>query len=432
MRYEQEMLEKIMYYDREGIISTFPLYVYRTKGSISRKALEAAVGYAIQCHPRFGCRLAEDAKGPYLETNPEQPIIPELDPDEMFFYGDESNHYYPWIVGIHENEIIYTGFHGIADGIGATIFMRTVLYYYFKEQGIECDPGKAVTLQDVTPEYLERDTECTIRKNGTEDRPASYQPKPLQPSVFSEDLLEEPKSCAVHNIAINLSDVRKKSAEYEVSQFAVVITYVAQAVCDVLPGEENVVLLNIVTDMRRALNSITTHNCLMTVPVICSQHDLTGQSDRDVCKMFRSSLDQGYNRDEALHSCFNSVITESKIGGSKEYLAGAAAQISQRFGLNLPTASVAYTHLTRTGFSDELLGLLDDAYINYAGLRNEKKQAINAICAVTTDKVINLMLMDGTKNELILKALKKRLTENRIAFDDRVMNKYKGVFFKKS
>ena len=49
MRYEQEMLEKIMYYDREGIISTFPLYVYRTKGSVSRKALEAAVGYAIQC-----------------------------------------------------------------------------------------------------------------------------------------------------------------------------------------------------------------------------------------------------------------------------------------------------------------------------------------------------------------------------------------------
>ena len=75
---------------------------------------------------------------------------------------------------------------------------------------------------------------------------------------------------------------------------------------------------------------------------------------------------------------------------------------------------------------------MDDAYINYAGLRNEKKQAINAICAVTTDKVINLMLMDGTKNELILKALKKRLTENRIAFDDRVMKKYKGVFFKRS
>ena len=40
MRYEQEMLEKIMYYDREGIISTFPLYIYRTKEGVNRKALE--------------------------------------------------------------------------------------------------------------------------------------------------------------------------------------------------------------------------------------------------------------------------------------------------------------------------------------------------------------------------------------------------------
>ena len=87
--------------------------------------------------------------------------------------------------------------------------------------------------------------------------------------------------------------------------------------------------------------------------------------------------------------------------------------------------------MTRTGFSDEMPGLLDDVYINYAGLRNENKQAINAICAVTTDKAVNLMLMDGVKNERIIKALKKRLTDNRIAFDDRIMKKYKGVFFKR-
>ncbi len=53
MRYEQEMLEKIMYYDRGGIISTFPLYIYRTKENVSRRALEAAVGCAVQCHPRL-------------------------------------------------------------------------------------------------------------------------------------------------------------------------------------------------------------------------------------------------------------------------------------------------------------------------------------------------------------------------------------------
>ena len=63
---------------------------------------------AIRCHPRFGCRPAEDAQGPYLETNPEPPVIPELSPDEEYVFGSESSHHYPWIVGIRGCEIIYT------------------------------------------------------------------------------------------------------------------------------------------------------------------------------------------------------------------------------------------------------------------------------------------------------------------------------------
>ena len=70
MRYELEILEKMMYYDRERVMSSFPLYIYRTKERINRKALEAAIDCAIRCYPLFGCRLAEDAQGPYLETNP--------------------------------------------------------------------------------------------------------------------------------------------------------------------------------------------------------------------------------------------------------------------------------------------------------------------------------------------------------------------------
>lgn len=96
MRYEQEILEKIMYYDTEGTMSSFPLYIYRLKEPVRRDALEAAVHLAVQCHPRFGCRPAEDAKGPYLETNPAPPVIPELSPDEEYVFGSESSHHYPW------------------------------------------------------------------------------------------------------------------------------------------------------------------------------------------------------------------------------------------------------------------------------------------------------------------------------------------------
>lgn len=47
MRYEQEFFEKLIFYDAEGILAMFPLYVYRTKEKINRDALEAAVSHAI-------------------------------------------------------------------------------------------------------------------------------------------------------------------------------------------------------------------------------------------------------------------------------------------------------------------------------------------------------------------------------------------------
>ena len=58
IRYEQKILEKIMYYDTEGIMSSFPLYIFRLKEPVRRNALETAVRLAIRCHPRFGCRPA--------------------------------------------------------------------------------------------------------------------------------------------------------------------------------------------------------------------------------------------------------------------------------------------------------------------------------------------------------------------------------------
>ena len=297
---------------------------------------------------------------------------------------------------------------------------------------MECARGRAVTLEDVTPEYLERDTECTVRKNGTEDYPSLYQPGTLQPTVYPDALLEEdPQRCDVHNIAISLADVRKKCAEYEVSQFAVIATYVARALCDALPGTDNVVLMNIIADMRGVLDSITTHNCVMTVPVTFSQRDLMDKSDRLVCTMFRARLDLGFNREEALLSCFNSAMMERQIGGSREYLAGASAQITKRFGLNQPVATVAYTHLTHTGFSDDMFRLLDDVYISYAGLKKQTRQAINSLCVVTTDRAVNLMIIDGTKDELIIKALEKRLAENQISFEDRLLEKFKGIIYRR-
>ena len=85
--------------------------------------------------------------------------------------------------------------------------------------------------------------------------------------------------------------------------------------------------------------------------------------------------------------------------------------------------------MTHTGFSDSLFELLDDVYINYTAYKMQGKRPIRAIAVVTTDRVINLMLIDGTKNEQIVKALEKRLAEAGVAFENRKLDRYKGVLY---
>ena len=85
--------------------------------------------------------------------------------------------------------------------------------------------------------------------------------------------------------------------------------------------------------------------------------------------------------------------------------------------------------MTHTGFSDSLFELLDDVYINYTAYKMQDKRPIRAIAVVTTDRVINLMLIDGTKNEQIVKALEKWLAEAGVAFETRKLDRYKGVLY---
>lgn len=432
MRHELEILEKVMFYDKEGITTRFPLYVYRMKENVDRRALETALGYAIKCHPAFGCLLCEDEKGPYLETNPESPIVPDLDPQTEYFYGNKSNNNYPWVVGIHKNEIIYTGYHGIADGIGATIFMRTVLFYYFKEIGIECENGNTATLESATEEFLERDTECSIRKNNGGKHQSHYTKSEQKPSLFPPEMLvDDDRECRIHNLSINLADVRRKLESYNVSQFAVIAGYVAKAISANLPGDDAVVEMNIVADMRSMLESCTTHNCVMNVPITLKKCELESMKEEELCKHLRSSLSLGFNREEVLVSCENYGKMEAMLGGNRETMAYVAKQIAQQFGFNNAVASVVYTHLTHTGITDDMFNALDDAYINISGFRTSGKQAIIALNAITTDKAINLLIVDGTKGEVIVNKLKELITESGVSFKDEELEKYKGIIYRK-
>lgn len=432
MRYEMEILEKMMYYDTDGVISSYPLYIYRLKTEVDREALRRAIDTAIRCYPLFGCRLREDENGPYLETNPEKPVLFDFLPDRELYYGGEISHYYPWVIGIRGREIIYTGFHGIADGMGATAFMRTVFYYYFKECGNPCAPGQAMTIEQLTPEISAKTTERSVAENGKEDAPSHVSEPKISETVIPDEMYEtNPENKRIYKISIDLNQVRREAVQSEVSQFAVITPLLGEAFANALPGNENIIRITVIADKRTNLHSLTTHNCVQSIPIFYDQKKFSGRSDDLLRTVFRAILDLNFNDEEIRHNCWKMFQLEQQIGKNRQALEQTAAAITARSGLNKPVAALTYTHLTHLGFSDEMLERFEDIYINSSGETIPNKAAMPVCNPVTAGSRINFTIGEQLKDHPVMTQFLEKLKQKGIDYELEELEKYRGIHWKK-
>lgn len=432
MRYEMEILEKMMYYDTDGVISSYPLYIYRLKTPVNRDALRRAMDIAIRCYPLFGCRLREDEKGPYLETNPEPPVLFDLSPSEPLYYGGQISHHYPWIIGVRGREIIYTGFHGLTDGMGATAFMRTVFYYYFRECGTPCAPGQAMLLERLTPALLAKTTERSTAENGREDAPSLVTEPEIRGTVIPDELYEsDPENNRIYKISMNLGQIRREAVQSEVSQFAVITPLLGEAFANALPGSENKIRMNVIADRRRSLGSLTTHNCVQSIPIFYDQKRFRGLDDDLLRTVFRARLDLCFNDEEIRHSCWKMVQLERRIGGSRQALAGAAAALTAQSGLNTPVAAVTYTHLTHLDFPEDMLDRFEEIYINSSGQTIPNKAAIPVCNPVTAGDQIHFTIGEQLKDHPVMTQFLQKLRQRGIDYRLEELEKYRGIHWRR-
>ena len=431
MKYEMEMLEKLMFYDSEGIISSFPMFIFKMKDDIDTHALQCAVVTAIKCHPLYGCKIMEDQKGPYLETNPEPPIIVELNPDTELFYGNQTNNHYPWLIGLRGKEILFTQFHGLADAMGAMNFMKTVFYYYFQECGIACANDSVLTFEKMNPETLIRKTECTMRKIG-QTKASSMIPKTeLKETVIPDAMFEtDSEKVSPYTISIDLKSVKEKAKASGVSQFAELAPYFCEAFASVLPGDENVIKYTVICDTRRFTNSITSHNCVISADIYYEQKKCSSLSKDAVRSYFREQLDCALTANEIASSYHGIVELEKQIGENKQYIAGAAAAMVADFGLNTPYATVTYSHLTRLGFPEDMLAQFEDIFCTSSSTSFPKSAALPLVEVITVGDHINFTMLDQLKGHPIMNAFMKKLEEDGIPCSRKEADKYRGVRWK--
>ncbi len=123
--------------------------------------LKKAVQKAFLRHKQFRCELKRGFFRPYLDEN-KLPFIIEQDDGVLLKMLDFShNNRYLLRVSYFNNRIFIDFFHGLCDGTGAMEFLKTVLYYYYVEQGISFPSDNVMTLE--TP-FSEEETEDAFAK----------------------------------------------------------------------------------------------------------------------------------------------------------------------------------------------------------------------------------------------------------------------------
>lgn len=133
----------------------------KLNSAVNPDYLKKAIEKAFSRHKQFRCELKHGFFRPYLDEN-KLPFIVEEDDGVLLKMLDFShNNRYLLRVSYFKNRIFIDFFHGLCDGSGALEFLKTVIFYYFEEQGIPFPSDNIMT--ENTP-FCKEETEDAFSK----------------------------------------------------------------------------------------------------------------------------------------------------------------------------------------------------------------------------------------------------------------------------
>lgn len=128
---------------------------------VNPNLLRVAVNVALERFPYFKVELKRGLFRHYLDENVRTPLIEEDDGVLLKILNFRHNRYYLFRVTYYGNRIFIDFFHGLCDANGGIEFLKTVVYYYYKNDGKEFPDDYVMTLSS---SVKEGETEDAFRK----------------------------------------------------------------------------------------------------------------------------------------------------------------------------------------------------------------------------------------------------------------------------
>ncbi|MEG1093152.1 MAG: hypothetical protein RSE38_17575, partial [Acinetobacter sp.] len=285
------------------------------------------------------------------------PVILEKQITEGFFYGDRTNHFFPWAVTYFDHSIYFDFAHELADGGGISVFCATLMEYYARY--IDGDMSQ-IAEKDTREERLEREASLPSEVAYRPGVQAIYQPKNKNEKVsdFRPEMMGEiPNS---KRFCIDANTLRKVSFRFDASPFAVITPILARASMPYLSGEHKIAKFMIPQDVRGFFGSQTLHNFSLANSFYYFDDKMRTMPIDQIATMFRGRLD--LLSDISNIEAFYTYLYEM---GQRLHIPEVRAQAKSAFNARVyQQTTIAYIHVTRSGLSENASKYISNVYLN--------------------------------------------------------------------
>lgn len=380
----------------------FPHLTVELQQTVDESALCKAVSDAIAVHPLFGMKPVFENGLFYFEENAKPPIVFCAD-NAPETYGNAETNDYPWIITAEGRRLVFYAPHFLTDGMGMLGFCKTVLHLYFQHRGVAFSDN-TTDFPDGTPLQT---LENAFQTYADPENRMLGLPKFAPPIPVDERYLQAAEN-PPQRVILPSQEIRKFAKDSETSVFAVIACILARAMARAYHIETGNINVRVPVNLRGIFPSATDRNFAQGFPLCYLTERMRDLPDAAVETAFRSQLDLYMEKSNLKQVLNEDVETVTRLKQGQDELQSILSWRPSP----LARANIVYTHITRPGFSEELLQRISDLEVS-SDLASEDTVFVYGI---TVRSEICLTVQQCSEDDRFMKALCEVLDARKLPY----------------
>ena len=389
----------LLYGANERFCSAFRLAV-NTRFEVDAALLAAAVEKAAKRYPYFTVRPVREGDNLILQSNPLP--IPVFSDDRAVTLGTEESNGHLLTLGCSGKAIYLDASHYIADGMGITPFLKTVLYLYvaeaFGNDGIELDEIQMPEDSVAEGEFAYPFPSAPVEVDEIAlPRTAPREVYELDPDAFDKDGLYS------YYLRIPQKAMMSKAHPADGSPISFLTVMIYRALCSLDSEIRLPVVSHVQHQYRAAVSAPLSHDSLVCYVPVTFYERAKGQSIERQNTVVRGQVILGSERDADLVAV-NRLIAAFPSDGSFEEKRKAMAEYASQ-SIYGKTFGISYVgKLDWSGLEQ----YIDEVYA-YIGEKHTSNMLLMEVMAVGDD--FSISFMQSGKGERYLRAFIDQMSE---------------------